>query len=140
MKRKERCELLIHCRARFLSKWAKQMCEEAEMNLLEEPSTGLTMINMRESAKQSLFYLGEVLISEAKVECRGHIGIGMIVGNELQKAYDLAVIDAGYQAELAIILRFEQELMKEKKWIDEQRAIQNQNILKTRVSFETMDV
>lgn len=140
MKRKERTKLLVHARKTFLHKWAKRFEEEAEMKLLEEPALGLTMVKMRESAQQSLFYLGEVLISEARVECKGVIGIGIIQGNELQKAYDLAVIDAAVSANLKLVKEFEKDLKKEE---DRQRELLHkeiQKILQTHVSFETMDV
>lgn len=140
MKRKHRTQILVHCRASFLRKWAKRFEVEAEMTLIEEPATGLTMIKMRESAQNSLFYLGEVEISEARVECKGIIGIGIIQGNELQKAYDLAVIDAAYGAELTGIKEFEKDLEREELRQREERAKEIQSIMKTKVNFETMDV
>lgn len=140
MKRKERTQILVHCRGSFLRKWAKRLEEEAEMKMIEEPSMGLVMIQMRESGKQSLFYPGEILVSEAKVECKGIVGIGILNGNELQKAYDLAVIDAAYGARLAPIQDLEKDLMKEQKRQMEQKKMQMQKILETKVNFETMDV
>ena len=140
MKRKERTQILVHCRKSFLRKWAKRLEEEAPMKIVEEPAMGLTMIKMRESAKQSLFYLGEMLISEARVECKGIIGIGIIAGNELQKAYDLAVIDAAYGAGLKTVVDLEVDLKKEQNRQNEEKKKQIQKILETKVNFETMDV
>lgn len=140
MKRKERTQILVHCHKTFLRKWAKRMQEEAEMKLLEEPAMGLTMITMRESAKQTLFYPGEVLISQAKVECNGVIGIGIIQGNQLQKAYDMAVIDAAYGAGLKTVSALETALIKEAKHQQEIKMKKIAKILETKVNFETMDI
>ncbi|MEG0274584.1 phosphonate C-P lyase system protein PhnG [Amedibacillus sp. YH-ame10] len=140
MKRKERCEILIHCKENFLDKWADKLENSAQMTLLEEPATGLVMVKMRESAQNSLFYLGEVFVSEAKVSCNGHIGIGIITGNQLQKAYDLAVIDAAYKAELPLLSEFEIELKKEAVRLQEERTQKHRKIMKTKVNFDTMDV
>lgn len=140
MKRKERTKILVHCDNEFLKTWADRFEKEEKMQMIEEPSNALTMIKMRESAQNSLFYLGEVLVSETRVSCKGKIGIGIVQGNALETSYYLAVIDAGYHAELTIVQEFEKEL----KLVQEQQSIENQrnidNILKTRVQFETMEV
>lgn len=85
MKRKERTKILVHCEKEFLQAWANRFDKEAPYQVLEKPSQSLTMVKMRESAQKSLFYLCEVLISEARVECNGVIGIGMIQGIEEEK-------------------------------------------------------
>ena len=40
------------------------------------------MVKVRESAQRTLFYLGEVLITECKVMINGFLGIGMVKGHE----------------------------------------------------------
>lgn len=140
MKRKQRTKICVHCDEKLLHKWA-QLCEEqAEFNTIEEPSNALTMIKMRESAQNTLFYLGELLVSETRVECNTHIGIGLVQGDNFMKSYDMAVIDAAFNANIHGIDKIEKELLVEEK--RQQKEIQKeiQKILKTRVKFETMDV
>ena len=100
MKRKERTRILVHCSNEFLTQWAQYFEQQTQFHVIEEPKNALTMLRMRESAQHSLFYLGEVLVSETRVKCRDTIGIGLIQGNELEKSYALAVIDAACNAAL----------------------------------------
>lgn len=140
MIRKERTRILVHCSAAFLRQWAQYFEQQVQFHVIEEPKNALTMIRMRESAQHSLFYLGEVLVSETRVQCRDVIGIGLIQGNELEKSYDLAVIDAACNAALPGVEQLEKALAQEKKQQDTAHARHVAGILKTRVNFETMDV
>ena len=140
MIRLERTRILVHCSKQFLRQWAEYFEQQEAFRLLEEPKNALTMIRMRESAQHSVFYLGEVLVSETRVECKNVIGIGVIHGNELEKSYDLAVIDAACNAALCGIEALEAALIQEKQRQDAEHARHVAGILKTRVNFETMDV
>ena len=136
MIRLERTRILVHCSKQFLRQWAEYFEQQEAFHLLEEPKNALTMIRMRESAQHSLFYL----VSETRVECKNVIGIGVIQGNELEKSYDLAVIDAACNAALCGIEALEAALVQEKQRQDAEHARHVAGILKTRVNFETMDV
>ena len=140
MKRKERTRILVHCSNEFLTQWAQYFEQQTQFHVIEEPKNALTMLRMRESAQHSLFYLGEVLVSETRVKCRDTIGIGLIQGNELEKSYALAVIDAACNAPLDGVDQLEKALTQEKQKQDAAHARHVACILKTRVNFETMDV
>lgn len=140
MKRLERTKILVHCEKKFLEEWVEQLQACAQFRVLEEPSNSLTMVKMRESAQHSLFYLCEVLISEARVECCGNIGIGLLQGNDFDKALQLAIIDAAYQANLPIVERLDQALEVEAKHQEKEMAKKAMSIQKTKVHFDTMDV
>lgn len=140
MKRKERTEILIHCENSFLDFWVKKLETENQFSLLEEPSHSLTMVKVRESAQYYFFYLCEVLISEAKVRCQDKIGIGMIQGIDLDKAKSLAIIDAAYEAQLPIIAELDEALKEEQERQREQMLLKADQIQKTKVNFEVMDV
>ena len=102
MKRKERTRILVHCSNEFLTQWAQYFEQQTQFHVIEEPKNALTMLRMRESAQHSLFYLGEVLVSETRVKCRDTIGIGLIQGNELEKSYALAVMFKEYPGEIYV--------------------------------------
>ncbi len=140
MIRKERTRILVHCSTAFLRQWAQYFEQKAQFQVIEEPKNALTMLRMRESAQHSLFYLGEVLVSETRVQCRDAIGIGLIQGNELEKSYALAVIDAACNAALDGVDQLEKALVQKKQEQDAAYARHVAGILKTRVNFETMDV
>lgn len=140
MKRKERTEILVHCDKSFLKKWSDIFEKQERFEIIEKPSQSLVMVKMRESAQNTLFYLCEVLVSEARVECNGKIGIGIIQGIENKSAYYLAVIDAAYQCEFNEIALFEKELLEEKKKQLIEKHHKVAKVMKTKVNFETMDI
>ena len=98
------------------------------------------MIKMRETAKKSLFYLGEVLVTETKVQINQSFGIGIVVGDEEELSYQLAVIDAAYEANLVETKKWTLLFEEEEKRIQKNRSKQEAAILKTKVNFEMMDV
>lgn len=49
---------------------------------------------MREPVQNSLFYLGEVIISEASVSIDGTVGRAAAMGDDFEKTLNMAVIDA----------------------------------------------
>lgn len=139
MNRRKRTEILI----KGSEAVAKKLCEEIEakytVNPIEEPNYGLTMIKMREEAQKSLFYLGEVFITEAKVQVNGRIGIGIVAGNKPELSYWLSVIDAAYNADLEEIKEWEKVLMAEEAKINEKIKMEQAKVLMTKVNFDTMD-
>ena len=100
MNRKRRTEILIRGRRKLSEKLSEEIKNKYEIKNVQDPENGLVMIKMRETAKKQLFYLGDVLVTEAKVSINGNLGLGIVNGDEEKLAYDLAVIDAAYNAEL----------------------------------------
>lgn len=139
MKRKQRTKICVHCDDTLLHAWARQCMAQATFNTLKDPAEALTMIKMRESAQHTLFYLGELLVTETRVECNGQIGIGIVQGEQYQKSFDMAIIDAAFHANIAYCEELEKELLKEEQHQQVQRQKEIAMILKTRVNFETMD-
>lgn len=80
MNRRRRTEILIQGRPELAKELAETIMLQYPYREVISPRYGLTMIKMRETAKSSLFYLGEVVITEAKMEIKGHIGIGIVTG------------------------------------------------------------
>lgn len=140
MKRRERTEILVHCPITFLKKWATYFEEQQKIQCIKEASNALVMIKMRESAQHSLFYLGEMLVSEAKVMYNDNIGIGIIQGTAFEEAYYLAVLDVVCQGGFMGVDTFYEALYIEKEKQQQQKQMHIQKILKTRVNFETMDI
>src|SRR5690625_2664025 len=100
MKRRRRTKILIQEDSDLARDFAEAILERYECREIVAPQHGLTMIKMRESAKNSLFYIGEVLVTEVKVEIQHCVGIGIIVGMKEERARDMAIIDAAYKANL----------------------------------------
>ena len=140
MLRKRRTEVLIKGSAEVAVKLAQEILEIYNVQTIEEPNNSLVMVKVRESAQRSLFYLGEVFITECKVMIDGHLGIGMVKGHEPELVYNLAIIDAAYNADLPETNAWTNVLLLEEgRLLEECEALKNK-VLKTKVNFETMDV
>ena len=140
MIRKQRTEILIKGSAELPGKFAQEILMVYEVATIEESNNSLVMVKVRESAKRSLFYLGEVLITECKVMIAGALGIGMVKGHEPALAYNLAIIDAAYNANLPETKEWTNVLLLEEVHINHQGEVLKNKILKTKVNFATMDV
>lgn len=110
--------------------------KDHEILIIKEPNKTLTMIKMREPVKSSLFYLGEVIVTEAIVELDGQKGMAVAMGDDFEKTLNMAIIDAAVskgvftgEATLAELEREQTE--KEQK--------ENALHLKTMVNFSSMD-
>ncbi|WP_042161371.1 phosphonate C-P lyase system protein PhnG [Paenibacillus gorillae] len=139
MKRKQRTEILTAGAPDLAAALAGDIIGRYQVDLIEEPNHGLVMVKVRETAQQSLFYLGEVLVTECKVRTNGAIGIGIVKGDQPELAYNLAVIDAAYTAELDETAAWTAALLAEHERIQTVRNSEHMQVLKTRVDFETMD-
>lgn len=140
MKRKRRTEILINGSQDTVELMAKEIEERYQVKVIQEPENGLVMLKARETAQKSLFYLGEVFVTECKVQIQESIGIGILKGHQPELAYQLAVIDAAFQGNLIETKSWITILEDEEKKIQENRKAVNNVILKTKVSFETMDI
>jgi len=140
MKRRRRTKILIQEDSDLARDFAEAILERYECREIVAPQHGLTMIKMRESAKNSLFYIGEVLVTEVKVEIQHCVGIGIIVGMKEERARDMAIIDAAYKANLPETEAWETGLMEAEQRIIEKQVKQQADLFETKVNFETMDV
>ncbi|MTH53513.1 phosphonate C-P lyase system protein PhnG [Bacillus mangrovi] len=139
MKRKRRTEILISGSKELAASMAALAEERHQVEFMTEPENGLVMVKMRETAQNSLFYLGEVFVTECKARVNGTVGIGIVKGHEPELACHLAVIDAAFGATVPETEEWTELLLKEEEAIFERRRAEGRSILKTKVRFETMD-
>lgn len=139
MNRRQRTETLINSSSNLATVLADEIKGRYDIDLMEEPNHGLVMVKVRETAKKSLFYLGEVLVTECKVRIAGKMGVGLVKGDEPEKAYDLAVIDAAYAAELVETAAWSAKLYMEHALLEQAYAAEHAKVMRTKVDFETMD-
>ena len=128
MNRRKRTEILIRGSKELAKNLAKEIKEKYEIKTIDEPNNGLVMIKMRETAKKQLFYLGEVLVTEAKININGHLGMGIVVGDNEELAVNLAIIDGAYKANLKEIDAWEELLLNEEKLIKKKEDKLSQKI------------
>lgn len=140
MNRRRRTEILIKGNENLARVLAGEIKEKYEVCEVESPNHGLVMIKMRETAKRELFYLGEILVSEAKVYVDGTLGMGIVSGDNEELANNLAIIDGAYKRGLEEVGFWEEVLIKEEKRIEDNERKEEEKILSTKVDFSTMDV
>lgn len=114
---------------------------EALLPLLEpvevvQSRSGLVMLPMRDTVKGCDFFLGEVLVAEARIFCTGNgiEGYGMVTGRDLAHAMAMALLDAARAAGLPGAAEFAAEEMARHE--AEDRALLCR-IEATRVEMET---
>ena len=110
--------------------------EKQRITVIKEPAKSLAMIRMREPVKESLFYLGEVIVCEASVLLGQTKGTAVTMGDDFENVMDMAVLDAAVNAgifqgeDALLILEAAQTAETEKE---------NALYLNTMVSFTAMD-
>lgn len=104
--------------------------------VIKEPGKTLAMIKMREPVKSSLFYIGEVIVTEAAVELEGAKGIAVTMGDDFEKTLHMAIIDAACNKG---IFTDENVLLDLEKAQTELEQKEHAMHLKTMVSFSSMD-
>ena len=110
--------------------------EKQRITVIKEPAKSLAMIRMWEPVKESLFYLGEVIVCEASVLLGQTKGTAVTMGDDFEKVMDMAVLDAAVNAgifqgeDALLILEAAQTAETEKE---------NALYLNTMVSFTAMD-
>lgn len=140
MIRKKRTRILIKGSSEVSKKLAQEILDIYDVKTIEESNNGLVMIKARERAKQSLFYIGEVLITECKVMINRSLGIGLVNGHQPELAYNLAIIDAAYNANLMETNAWTKVLLIEEDRINKESEAFKNKVLKTKVNFNTMAV
>lgn len=113
--------------------------EKYSIEMISEPTEALTMIKVREFAQNSLFYLGEVLVTETKVRVAGKLGIGLVKGHETDLSLALAIIDAAYSADLPETEKWQVLLEELERAGEDAIAHRIQQSARTKVNFETMN-
>lgn len=120
MEKKRLFRIMAKADREFAIGIANQIKEKEEITIVKEPEKVLTMIKMREPVKQSLFYLGEVIVTEAAVAVGGANGVAVLMGDDYEKTSSMAIIDAAFnsgvwQDETPFLEMEEQLLAQEEK-------------------------
>ena len=139
MTRKRRTRILILGSPHLRKSLADEVRALHPVEETAPPRLGLVLVTVRESARRSLFHLGEVLVSEAKVRVDGTPGLGLIQGRDLDAAVDLAVIDAAWSARLPVSESWLPQLEEAEAELEERLDREQAVLAQTKVEFETLD-
>lgn len=118
---------------------AEQVKKDHEIQMVKPPQKTLVMVKARESVKQSLFYLGEVLAAECMVTVDGIRGVSVLAGDDFEKTTDVAVIDGYMNLKKDCGCSEMEEYLKE---LAEKQSMErgklNRELLKSKVNFNVM--
>ncbi len=109
------------------------------VTLLKKPQKMLVMLKIRESAKNTLFYAGEALACECSVAIEGAKGFAACLGDDGEKAYAMAVIDAALNADLPDKAGMLQSLAAWNEDITRRHALDAGLAMATKVNFTVME-
>ncbi|MBP1992164.1 phosphonate C-P lyase system protein PhnG [Paenibacillus eucommiae] len=147
MKKSRLTHILVEGAPDLLEKLALQVEQKYQVTLVREPERSLVMNKARDSVSGNPFYMGEILITECtvsvesveSVELVGSVyGFGAIMGEEPERAYQLAVVDCAYNAKLPETLEWETLLIAEELQIDDKKRLEHSRLMMSKVNFDTM--
>lgn len=146
MKRYERTRVLVEGDPLLASEIVRDVEEglggsAAAISVLDEPREELVMVQVRETAQGSLFYLGEALMTSCRVRVGETVGLGLLLGSNRCRAYELAVIDAAFSGPngAALAARWDERLAQEAERVRADEAAEQRLVQRTKVDFSTMD-
>ncbi len=142
MERRVRTRILVEGQPTVLNQIAREVEQKHDVALVKEPTEELVMLRVRESARRSLFYLGEALMTSCVVRIGDTYGYGMVMGEDHDKAFDLAVVDAAYTLDPAACEEagWDALLIQSDEHIQAEKRKHNEALLRTQVDFSTMEV
>lgn len=136
MKKKQIFKILSKANNYTVAQMAFKIKSKYKILIVKEPEKGLTMIKMREPVKSELFYLGEVMVTEAIVEIDGTRGIAVAMGDNYEKTLNMAIIDAACNKEVFEDYDLLEKLNNSQKELEEK---ENAMFMSTKVNFSSMD-
>jgi alpha-D-ribose 1-methylphosphonate 5-triphosphate synthase subunit PhnG len=123
----------------LLRSLAEKAAEGREAALLKGPEKTMVLLQVREPVKRSRFYLGEVLAAHCVVELGGVRGAAVLMGDDLEKTRDAAILDAAHSGGFPGFALVEGELLRLEERRQRELAQEAAEIRKTRVSFQSLE-
>jgi alpha-D-ribose 1-methylphosphonate 5-triphosphate synthase subunit PhnG len=123
----------------LLRSLAEKAAEGREAALLKGPEKTMVLVQVREPVRRSRFYLGEVLAAHCVVELGGVRGAAVLMGDDLEKARDAAILDAAHSGSFPGFALVEGELLALEEQRQRELAQEAAEIRKTRVSFQSLE-
>ena len=140
MNRAERTKLLIEVGRKQALEMADQIANTYEIVEVQPPREGLVMVKLRESAQQSLFYIGEVLVTETKVKIQNVYGTGIVREMEPELSRALAIIDAAFKGDFPETKQWVPVMEQLKMELELEQQNIKRSIERTKVQFNTMSL
>lgn len=99
MKKRRLSYILAHTNIENLKKEVEKLENLYRVSTVKEPEMGLAMVKVKDGVYKENFYIGELLITECSVHLNGILGMGIVQGDNSERAYLMGVIDAAFNSE-----------------------------------------
>ena len=109
---------------------------EHNISIVRQPSVCLTMLRTADSLEKQEFFLGETLVTDCEVTVDGRPGYGLCMGDQPQRCYCMAVVDALADRSIGAV---EQFLRTEGAAIVEREEREFNLVMRTQVNFKLME-
>jgi phosphonate C-P lyase system protein PhnG len=129
---------LCECALEPLAKLVEQLERSCDIQLVKIPTPCLVMIRAADSIEGQEFYLGEALASECEVSVDESTGYGICLGEEPERAYALAIIDALYAAD-TVPRTVEQFVATQCALLRHHEQVEFNQIMRSQVDFKLFD-
>ncbi|AMV73713.1 hypothetical protein JCM30471_21320 [Desulfuromonas carbonis] len=115
-----------------------ELAATEEIEIIRTPRSGLVMMTCRD-AFDCDFHLGEVLVSEAEVCCRGVHGYGMVPGDDPRRALARAVAEVIIAGDNQLLRQRLNRLAAEQRHLlEQQQRDAAELVARTKVRFDLM--
>lgn len=131
--------VLVECELEKLKELVEGLEASYKLITAKQPSICLTMIRAEDSLEKQEFYLGEALTSDCEVLCEGKIGYGICLGEEPDRAFCIAAIEAIIATKAKVPSVIEEFIIEQEKKIRHAEKVEFNHILKTRVDFKLFE-
>ena len=138
--RRERTEALVEGGPARALELASLVEAEVSPKDIVPAHQGLVMCQVRETARNTRFYLTEVLVTESRVRIGEADGLGVLMGTDAAHARALAVIDAAYAMDPApsCLAELERRIEEVRAAVSERTVAQDARTYVSRVEFDEM--
>lgn len=136
MDKKRLFRIMNRADRKVIMEFASEVSIRNHVVVVKKPKKSLAMVKMREPVKESLFYVGEVIVTDAIVSIDNTTGRAVAMGDDFDKTLAMAIIDAacncGCFSRMSDLYALEREQLK---------ALEKENtmFMKTMVNFNSMD-
>ena len=138
--RRERTEVLVEGGPARALELASLVEAEVSPEDIVTAHQGLVLCQVRETARNTRFYLTEVLVTESRVRIGDADGLGVLMGTDAAHARALAVIDAAYAMDPApsCLVELERRIEEVRAAVSERAVAQDARTYVSRVEFDEM--
>lgn len=130
--------ILAQARMETITRLCAEIEKDHMIDVTWPPTTCVTMAKARDGVKGASFLLGEVLLTECRVRIAAMDGVGVVIGEDPERAYCLALFDAAFNAR-QLPPQWISVLEAEEHRVNESRQKESQLVGATRVQFDAYE-